>query len=353
MKLPELDRRSWPFLLGTLVGALWLGLQLPILGMMLTMLIGAGLTLIYWQDCEEKKQQAFFAEIARLFEEHRDFDLDSASLAQLSPATKEILQLVARRQKMHEKRTLQLADSKREEGWRVMAQQIAHEINNCLTPLRLNTQYLTLVLQRSDDESLSGAERMAGHMLERIDHLSAVANEFKVFANLDSPVLEQIALSGFVRDYVQNYDASKHSEAGVRLIYVDNPQLRSAMVEVDVRHLLRVLNHLVRNAMQAIPEDRLGQVTLSLKPAPGGLAVVVRDNGRGIAQELQSTLFEPRFCTSSSQTGLGLSVSKRIVACFGGSLKYSTIQGIGTTFALELPVAGMMPVGEDAIDMVA
>ncbi len=230
--------------------------------------------------------------------------------------------------------TRALVEKEREGAWQTMAQQIAHEINNTLTPLRLNTQYIVMALGRHPTPELDGARRMSAGLIERIDHLSKVAAQFKSFAQLDTPHLAETAIAPLLREYVQ----SKQGQITSRLVFVDFPGTDGLYANVDAHHLVRVIHNLVTNADHAIGEGRVGQVTLSLKQANAGLQIEVKDNGPGIPEELQAQLFDPRFTITSSQTGLGLAVSKRVVEYFGGTLSFETSPFVGTAFRIELPV---------------
>ena len=233
-----------------------------------------------------------------------------------------------------EQSTRSLVEKEREGAWQTMAQQIAHEINNTLTPLRLNTEYIIMTLDRMDHPDLRGAKRMSASLIERIDHLSTVASQFKSFAQLDTPHLSDTAIAPLLREYVQ----SRQGQLTTRLVFVDLPGVHALESAVDPHHLIQVVNNLVTNADRAMGEEKVGQVSLSLKRAGEKLLIEVKDNGPGIPEELQAKLFDPRFTTMSSQTGLGLAVSKRIVEFFSGTLSYETSHRTGTTFYIELPV---------------
>ncbi len=278
-----------------------------------------------------------FEPILALANRLQDYDLGAASaplswegddaIGKLTQAYNEMVVKV-------EQSTRALVDKEREGAWQVMAQQIAHEINNALTPLRLNTEYIVLTLNRQPGPELDGARRMSSGLIERIDHLSKVATQFKSFASLDTPHLHDTAIAPLLRDFVQ----SRQGQVQSRLIFVDFPGTDGLQAAVDPVHLTQVLLNLVTNADRAMSEEKVGQVTLSLKQAEDRLLIEVKDNGPGIPTELQAKLFDPRFTITSSQTGLGLAVSKRIVEFFSGTLSYETSPFIGTTFRIELPI---------------
>ena len=230
--------------------------------------------------------------------------------------------------------TRALVEREREGAWQVMAQQIAHEINNTLTPLRLNAQYLTMTLARVGGPEVDGPRRMASGMIDRIDHLSQVAAQFQAFAQLDTPHPTPTRMRELLGAFVA--ERREHAETQVR--YVDSPGADQLVCLIDPHHFLRVLSNLVDNAERAIPAGRLGQVAIRLQSAGDRVVVEVRDNGTGIPAELHPTIFDPKFSTTSSQTGLGLPVSKRIVEYFGGEMSFETTVGAGTTFRILLPV---------------
>ncbi len=230
--------------------------------------------------------------------------------------------------------TKALVQREREGAWQVMAQQIAHEINNTLTPLRLSAEYLSMSLGRIDSHEVEGPRRMAAGMIERIDHLSQVASQFQSFAQLDTPHAASVELAGIVREYVLH----KQATLTVRLVFVDNPAVAKDCVLIDVSHFTQVLNNLVSNAVRAVEPQAGGQVALSLKRQDGSLLLEVRDNGPGIPEAMREHLFDPSFSTKTSQTGLGLPISKRILEYYGAQLDYTSRAGLGTSFFITMPL---------------
>ena len=233
--------------------------------------------------------------------------------------------------------TAALVERERDGAWQVMALQIAHEINNTLTPLRLNSEYINMVLTRSGNPDLDGARRMAHGMLERIDHLSQVASQFKILAQLDTPSLTETCIAPLLREYI----TTRQPQINSRISFVAGLEAGRALSLIDPHHLLQVINNLLVNADRAI-EGRLGQITVTLEAQDQRIWIKIRDNGSGIPAHVQATIFNPKFSTTSSQTGLGLPVSRRIVEYFGGTLSFETREGVGTTILIDLPAVGML-----------
>ncbi len=226
--------------------------------------------------------------------------------------------------------TEELMQNEREEAWQIMAQQIAHEINNRLTPLRLNVQFLLRILENSDTAADERVTRITDGLTEKIDGLSKVAGQFKLFARLDDPQVQPIPVRRFLAGYTAAYEKKEDIE------YAYNPSdvLPETVIHADPEHLREVLNNLFSNAENALAESEHGKIELSLYAKENRVFIEVADNGTGIAPEKVQRLFDPKFSVTSSQTGLGLSVCKKITEYYGGKLNFVTEPGTGTRFML-------------------
>ncbi|MBI5542206.1 MAG: hypothetical protein HY951_19270 [Bacteroidia bacterium] len=225
-----------------------------------------------------------------------------------------------------------LAKSEREIAWREMAKQIAHEIKNPLTPMKLSVQHLL----RSYNDKTPGWENLVDKMgktlIEQIDALSTIASEFSLFARLPSPVIERINIVEKAQSIVQLYKQSDN----VNIVF-ENHNIEEIYVNADKEQILRVLTNLVKNAIQAIPSGKEGLVKVETLNYSSLAIVKISDNGTGITDEVQKKLFNPNFTTKTSGMGLGLAMVKNMVEGMGGQIQYVTKAGEGTTFFVELP----------------
>lgn len=236
-----------------------------------------------------------------------------------------------------EEQAQQLKKSEREEAWREMAQQVAHEIKNPLTPMKLNVQYLMRAKdQQSPEEREQLLSRISKTLIEQIDSLSRIATEFSNFAKMPKVQLSTFSLNLLLESV---YNLFKDQQSEQLSIDLALPQ-EEVMVNADKEQFLRVLNNLVKNGIQAIPEEREGNIAISLSTDNGTARISIRDNGTGIPKELHKKVFVPNFTTKSSGTGLGLAISKNIIDAVNGQISFETREGKGTVFRVEVPREG-------------
>jgi signal transduction histidine kinase len=225
-----------------------------------------------------------------------------------------------------------LAKSERESAWREMARQVAHEIKNPLTPMKLSLQYL----QKSIENKLSNVEALTANvaktLVEQIEHLNHIAGEFSQFANIGNAKNEIVDLNEVIKSVTQLHSIND------RMSIVWQPAVKSVNVLADKTHLNRLFTNLVLNAIQAIPSDADVQINIDESINDNKVLIKVTDNGNGIPEEVQSKIFTPNFTTKSSGTGLGLAMSKGIVEQTKGRIWFETAAGVGTTFFVELPI---------------
>ncbi len=225
-----------------------------------------------------------------------------------------------------------LARSERESAWKEMARQIAHEINNPLTPMKLNVQYL----QKIKDESASNFDayfnQVTRMLVAQIDALSAIASTFSDFARLPSTRIEPVEMTGLIREVATLFDSP-----GAYSLSVECPD-KEAYVSGDRDQLRRALVNIVRNATQAIHNQVDGAIRITLDISENQVKIAVSDNGPGIAEADRSRLFEPNFTTKSGGMGLGLAITKTIVENYKGEIRYESEKG-KTIFYLNLPAS--------------
>lgn len=233
-----------------------------------------------------------------------------------------------------EESTRQLRKAEREGAWRDMARQVAHEIKNPLTPMKLSVQHLLRAYQANPDEVGPLLQRMSHTLIEQIEGLTRIANEFSNFAQMPQANIERLPLNALIASVA---DLFEH-QARETVMVIDLPE-KEIYVLADKDQLIRVLNNLLTNAVQAIPNDRQGTINVQLEQLQGLVRVSVTDNGAGIPEDLQEKVFYPYFTTKSSGTGIGLSMCRNIMEQFGGRIYFRTQVGAGTTFYLELEAA--------------
>lgn len=226
-----------------------------------------------------------------------------------------------------------LARSERESAWREMAKQIAHEIKNPLTPMKLSVQHLQRSSREEPDKQQQNLKRITQTLIEQIDQLSAIATEFSNFAKMPRTNNEQVDLKEEIRKISKLFQSTEDVE-----IQTSFSSKVPAIVLADREQLSRVFLNLVKNAIQAIPEDRDGKIRISLETNEKKAIIRVMDNGRGIPAELGDRLFQPNFTTKSSGMGMGLAIVKNIIEHAGGAIRYETVPGEGSTFIVDLPL---------------
>lgn len=220
---------------------------------------------------------------------------------------------------------VRLARSERESAWREMARQIAHEIKNPLTPMKLNIQFMMRTIDMEDTDKFKQRFRsLSGMLIEQIDNMAATASAFSDFAKISLTRNEVLKLDEVLRNCIMLFD---HTIADIR--YEGDPDLA---VFADREQMRRVIVNLLKNAGQSIPEGRPGKVDVTLREVGGRVEVRIRDNGCGVPEEIRERIFEPNFTTKTSGSGLGLALCHRIIQNFGGEIGFSTELGVGTEF---------------------
>jgi len=224
--------------------------------------------------------------------------------------------------------------SERESAWREMAKQVAHEIKNPLTPLRLGVQLLDRAWREKDPRFDEKFERFSKSFIEQIESLNHIASEFSNFAKMPDTKLDDVEIIDVIEKAISIY-----SENPNIIIRLDTALDRRTLVHGDRDQLLRSFNNLLKNAIEARVHKQKSIVIISaVYKEPGLVAISVQDSGRGIDQAVQERIFEPNFTTKSSGTGLGLAFVKQTVESMGGSISFRTSPTTGTTFFILLPL---------------
>lgn len=230
-----------------------------------------------------------------------------------------------------------LAQSEREGAWREMARQVAHEIKNPLTPMKLSLQYLQKQLDSGEDRVADLTRKVTATMVEQIDHLSHIAGEFSQFANIGNPKPESVDLHTVLEHLIRLFSL----EPGVRLNWSKLPD--PVPLFADKTHLNRLFTNLIRNAIQAVPEEQEKRIQVVEYRQENYILIEVRDNGVGIPEAEQAKIFVPNFTTKTSGTGLGLAMCKGMVEQAQGEIWFETQPGLGTSFFVKLPLQQVVP----------
>ncbi|MES2592518.1 MAG: ATP-binding protein [Bacteroidota bacterium] len=224
-----------------------------------------------------------------------------------------------------------LAKSERESAWREMAKQVAHEIKNPLTPMKLSVQHLKRIWKDDAPDMEEKMERLTQTIIEQIDTLSTIATEFSNFAKMPKANLEKIN----VQEVLQSSIALFHDFENVHVDF-ENGLIEEAFVLADKEQLLRVFNNLIKNAIQAIPENRKGEIKIELKEENHDFIISIQDNGTGIADEVLDKIFVPNFTTKTAGMGLGLAMVKSIIESSNGKIWFETKIDEGSRFYISL-----------------
>ena len=230
-----------------------------------------------------------------------------------------------------EESALQLAQTEREDAWKEMAKQVAHEIKNPLTPMRLNLQFLQNAIKNKQDNTLEITKKVTDSLIEQIDNLNYIASEFSNFAKLPDPQIAVFTLNSILESSVSIY----RNESNIA-ISLSLPPL-PIFIKSDKSHLLRVFNNLLQNAVQSIPEGKEGLIQVNLYIQNQLAVVQVKDNGSGIPSSIREDVFIPHFTTKNAGSGIGLAMTKRIVEYWHGSIWFESIENEGTDFYVALP----------------
>jgi nitrogen fixation/metabolism regulation signal transduction histidine kinase len=226
-----------------------------------------------------------------------------------------------------------LAKSEREGAWREMARQVAHEIKNPLTPMKLSIQYLQKSILNNSPNVKELTANVANTLVEQIDHLSKIAFDFSQFANIGTTKVELFDVNEILRSLRELYHQDKQIEIELKTVP------GKVMLMADKTQMNRLFTNLFQNAVEACNGLENCRIKISEAQENGTITVSIMDNGQGIPPDIQSKIFAPNFTTKSSGTGLGLAMCKGIVEQAHGEIWFETKAGEGTVFHVKLPIA--------------
>ncbi len=227
-----------------------------------------------------------------------------------------------------EESAVKLARSEREQAWREMAKQVAHEIKNPLTPMRLSVQSFQRKFDPNDPDARQKIDEYSKTLIQQIDTMSSIASAFSNFAKMPAQKNEtlnvvevvDLALDIFAEDYL-TFKCDK----------------KEIIAKLDRTQLIRVITNLVKNAIQAISHIDNPKVDIELTDDSKNVIIIVSDNGHGITDENKPKVFEPKFTTKTSGMGLGLAMIKNIIETYNGNITFTSNEGEGSTFKVRLP----------------
>lgn len=225
----------------------------------------------------------------------------------------------------------ELAAAEREAAWKEMAQQVAHEIKNPLTPMKLNVQHLERQLKEDNqnpEELKKRVQKITENLIEQIQSLNNIASDFSKFSQPLEEDFSRVNMTSILSSVAELYE---HDEK-VDIHFSKNSSLYVNGLSDELK---RVIINLVKNAYEAMPNG--GEIVLRLYSKQQHIFIEVEDNGSGIAEEDRPNIFVPNFSTKSSGTGLGLAICKKIVEAHNGSISFASVEGEGTTFVIKLP----------------
>ena len=248
----------------------------------------------------------------------------------ISNASKEVDSLVNSYNSMLdalEESIAKLARSEREQAWQEMAKQVAHEIKNPLTPMRLTIQSFQQRFDPEDPKINQKVMDFSKIMIEQIDTMSRVATAFSNFATLPKLVVETEDIVEITRLSIDIFEPGiiQYSSSEEQILW-----------DIDRTQWIRIMTNLVQNAIQAVPQEREPQIQVRIQKEILGLRIEIEDNGLGISAENIDKIFEPNFTTKTGGMGLGLAIVKNSIDSSGGSIHYETEQDCGTKFIIQL-----------------
>ena len=251
---------------------------------------------------------------------------------QINAQTREVNILVESYNKMVEKlneSVKKLAKSNKEQAWREMAKQVAHEIKNPLTPMRLSVQSFQKNFDIQDSKIENKIDEFTKTLIQQIDTMTTIAAAFSNFAEMPAQeggkinIIEttKLALKIFKENYI--------------IFTTDHKNIQ---VNIDRTQMIRIITNLIKNAIEACNEIKKPLIDVEILKNSNHVLFLVNDNGVGISKELKSKIFEPKFTTKSSGMGLGLGMVKNIVNSYNGTIAVKSKVGVGTTFKIKFPI---------------
>ena len=223
-----------------------------------------------------------------------------------------------------------LSKSNKEQAWREMAKQVAHEIKNPLTPMRLSVQSFQRNFDINDSEIDTKLDEFSKTLIQQIDTMSTIASAFSNFAEMPAQQGEKINIIETTRLALKIFK-EKH--------ITFNSEHSNIQVSIDRTQMVRIVTNLIKNAVEACDSTEDPLIQVNIKKKNKKVVIEISDNGIGISKEIKSKIFEPKFTTKTSGMGLGLGMVKNLVSSYGGSISFKSKINSGTSFLIFFPVS--------------
>lgn len=250
---------------------------------------------------------------------------------EIETASSEIVNLVNAYNRMIDElqeSAVKLAQSEREQAWREMAKQVAHEIKNPLTPMRLTVQSFERRFDPEDPKIKEKLKEYSQTLIQQIDVMSSIASAFSDFAKMPTQKREEIDVVDVVKLALDIFN-----EEYISYSFAEN----TLIANLDKTQLIRMVTNLVTNANQAVEGVENPKIDVRVLTENEAVKITVTDNGKGIEEKVKNLIFEPKFTTKSSGMGLGLPMIKKIIEAYGGSINFTSVKDEGTVFTVILP----------------
>lgn len=230
-----------------------------------------------------------------------------------------------------EQSKIEISRIQKESAWREIAKQVAHEVKNPLTPMKLTLQQMESSLL-TGNLSKEKTEKSLQTLLQQVEILNEIAASFSAFARMPAPILQRMDIVSLVKRVVHLH--SDYKEGDISLSFPDQP----VYVMGDDQLLSRVFSNIILNALQSQAGEYKVKVLVNISVTQNACTVSFSDNGTGIDKELGDKIFLPHFSTKKTGSGLGLAIAKQGIEQSGGTIRFDATVGKGTTFYIELPV---------------
>ena len=231
---------------------------------------------------------------------------------------------------MLDKNVKELSKSNKEQAWRQMAKQVAHEIKNPLTPMKLSVQSFERNFDQKEDKNEEKVQEFTQTIIQQIDTMSSIASAFSNFSEMPVQKGEQTNIVKAIKlalEIFKNENITFKSDFDKIIINIDKPQI------------VRIMTNLIKNSIQACQNVSSPKISVTLKQKENVVEIRVKDNGQGIPKEIRPNIFEPNFTTKSSGMGLGLGMVKNLVNSYDGKIDFETKIQKGTTFKITFPLS--------------